>query len=155
MGILKDMADGDEAEQKVILLLRDCGFTAIKNIDPKTRSFWDIEFGDMGHTIEVKNDRYALKSGNIAVEIFNPKSMKPSGLTITQADYWVFIVGEEIWLTKTETLRKFVNDEKPHRIIDAGGDKNATLTLYKKEHIFTIFTRIDNIDIKETIGLLC
>ena len=34
--------------------------------------------------VEVKNDLYAAKSGNIAIEVYNPHSNKKSGLSITK-----------------------------------------------------------------------
>lgn len=152
MGILKDMAEGESAEQRLISLLQNAGLEAIKNTDTKTRKFWDVEaiLIDIENcvtvsefTIEVKNDKYALRSGNIAVEIFNPKSKKESGLTVTQAELWAVMVGDEFWICNTARLRRFVDEEKPHRIVDVGGDNNATMLLYKKEHIFTIFHRVD------------
>jgi len=164
MGILKDMEEGEGAEKRLISLLQNAGLLAIKNTDTATRKFWDVEATlldvDEGtvlaeFTIEVKNDRYALKSGNIAIEIFNPKSNKGSGLTITQATMWAVMVGDEFWICKTSKLRKFVDNEKPHRIVDVGGDKNATMLLYKKEHILAIFERVDNkipYDIRKLIG---
>lgn len=152
MGILKDMAEGESAEQRLISLLQNAGLEAIKNTDTKTRKFWDVEailidiengVNIAEFTIEVKNDKYALRSGNIAVEIFNPKSKKESGLTVTQAELWAVMVGDEFWICSTARLRRFVDEEKPHRIVDVGGDNNATMLLYKKEHIFTIFHRVD------------
>ncbi len=167
MGILKDIAEGESAEQRLISLLRNAGLEAIKNTDTATRKFWDVEailieiVSDATiaeFTIEVKNDKYALRSGNIAIEIFNPKSNMESGLTVTKANIWATMVGEEFWICNTEALRTFVNEEAPFKIIDKGGDNNSTMMLYKKEHIFTIFQRIDDKDaaaIREIIeGLL-
>ena len=152
MSIRKDMRDGDEAEQRFIAILKEAGIPAAKNSDIETRQFWDIE-GE-GFTVEVKNDRYAIKSGNIAIEIFNPKSNKTSGLTVTKADLWAVQVGPEFWIIRTAKLRKFVDTAKPHRIIDVGGDANATLLLYKKEHIFEHFVQIGDMSGEEIARLI-
>lgn len=154
MGIQRDLGIGKIAENRVQEILESIGMKCTE-VDKINRVLWDISFHLFGnsektHTIEVKNDVYALRSGNIAVEMFNPKSAKPSGLSATKADLWVFMVGAEIWITRTDTLRKFVEDNKPFRIIDSGGDNNAYLYLYKKDAILdTIFHRLDNLEKKE------
>jgi hypothetical protein len=148
MSIQKDLRTGDDGEQKVIALLKKSGWDAAKNVDKATRSFYDIEVQGKraAFTLEVKNDIYALKSGNIAVEFFNSKSQKPSGITITKANLWVFVVGEAIWVTHTDTLRTFINDTKPHRIVYSGGDSNADLMLYKIDAILpVIFKQVDEL----------
>ena len=162
MPIKDDLAAGKEAEQRVIHIFQQHGHEAMFNPDVETRSFYDLEAIIVGEndetiaeiTLEVKNDIRALKSGNIAIEIYNPKANKASGLSITQADLWVIMVGEELWITHTKHLESFVATAKPFRIIDCGGDKNAHLYLYKKEHIFrNIFHRFDTLT-KEQFFLL-
>lgn len=145
---------GDIAEQRVMTLFDSLGWTSSKHYERETRSHFDlivtIPWSGLGFTVEVKNDIYALKSGNIAVEMYNPKSGKLSGLTATKADLWVFMVGEELWIANTEKLRQYVDTHKPFRTIDAGGDKNANLFLYKKDVLFPdVFHRIDNITREE------
>jgi hypothetical protein len=160
MGIHKDLSSGKEAENAVRLLFGKHGIDTyeVDNKNVTIRSQWDIMFlhhlNSTPRTIEVKNDIYALKSGNIAVEIFNPKSNKPSGLTATTAHYWIYKVGDELWVCTVDQLKMFVACEKPHRTIDVGGDNNATLKLYKKGHIFTVFTRIDTLSTKEFLSLM-
>lgn len=157
MGIRKDMAEGDVAEQKVIALFQKHGFAASKNNDTKTRKFWDIETNRDGLelTIEVKNDKYANKSGNIALEFYNPKSGKDSGLAVTQADLWIVMVNDELWLAETLMLKAFVEKNKPCRIVSTAGDGNASLYLYDKDRLFdVIFSRVDNIDDRNTFNML-
>lgn len=155
MSIRKDLEEGDVAERRLISMLQNAGLEAIKNAEKATRSFWDVEaiLIDVENdatiaefTIEVKNDVYAIRSGNIAIEIFNPKSNKNSGLSITKADLWAVQVGEEFWIARTEKLRKYTEEQKPHRHIPLGGDNNATILLYKREHILpSIFHRVDTL----------
>ena len=46
-----------------------------------------------GATIEVKSDSWMARTGNIAIE-FESRG-KPSGLAVTEADYWCFIFDSE------------------------------------------------------------
>ena len=62
---------------------------------------WDIDlaFGEVGEQnlykilkdskIEVKRDRIALKTGNLAIEY--EQNNRPSGIAISKADYWCYI----------------------------------------------------------------
>jgi hypothetical protein len=142
MGILKDFATGDSGEQWVMELMTAASFICTKNEDPDTRALWDVECD--GFTIEVKNDIYAERSGNIAIEVYNPKSQKPSGLNITNADLWCHIAFGKVYCTTVAALKQFVADTEPKRIIEAGGDGNATLYLYDANVILPVFTRIDD-----------
>jgi hypothetical protein len=144
----RDLERGKKGEQKVIDIFISHGHTTESNTTKGELSFYDIKISTMGDlTIEVKNDEYAKRSGNIAIEVFNPKSNKASGITATKADLWVHILEDEVWITSTKNLLDFTKTAKPHKIVDRAGDNNATLLLYKKEHILNeIFTRIDTMD---------
>jgi hypothetical protein len=162
------MASGDVAEQKVISLLQKGGHEALKNEDRETRAFYDVEAVLVDKvsdatlaefTLEVKNDVYALKSGNVAVEVWNSKSDKPSGLTVTKSDIWVFVVGEEIWAANTLKLREFVDKTVPKRTVTNAGDGNASILLFEKDVIFgDVFERLDELEQEELtttlLGLL-
>ena len=64
---------------------------------------YDLEIGKEGERIvheifankklEVKRDSWVGRSGNIAIE-FKSRN-KPSGISTTQADYWVFIFSKD------------------------------------------------------------
>ena len=98
---------------------------------------------------------YAAKSGNIAIEVYNPRSKKDSGLSITRSDLWVHIVNNKYWVAKSKKLKSFVAKNPPLRIIPQGGDGNATLWLYKVETILPkIFHRIDHLTGKEAKDLI-
>ena len=144
--MLSDLLKGKEGEQKVISLLNRDWLRAWLNESKEDRLYYDIiaSNGLAEFTIEVKNDLYAIRSGNIAIEFFNTKQAKPSGLTATRADLWIQIVGQEIWCANVENLRKFVTSTPPFKIISNGGDSNAALYLYKKDVIFAdVFKRVD------------
>ena len=144
----KDLAIGKVGEDSVIKALRRAKLSAKRNSKKENRSYYDIEseIGNVPFTVEVKNDLYASKSGNIAIEIHNPRSNKKSGLSITKSDIWAHIVDSQLWVTKTKDLKKFVKTNKPVRQVDYAGDGNANLLLFKMEDILpNIFFRIDHL----------
>jgi len=154
MSIIKDLKAGKDGENMFLSLLKTNGISG-EQIEGKFLDFDIKAILDMDEiTFEVKNDLYAKKSGNIAIEIFNPKSNTASGLTATKATFWIHILEKEIWGITTERLRRFIDDNKPHRTIDRGGDNNAMLLLYKKEDILKVFTRLENLPTKDFISFL-
>lgn len=146
--ILKDLAIGSQGEKRLILLLNEVEI--ISQVQPTKGKFsdYDIESSYGGHnfTLEVKNDVYAIRSGNVAIEVFNPKSGRASGLMISKSDLWVHIT-DGVYVANTELLKKWVNDNPASRVITHAGDGNATIYLYPIDTIFdgTLFVRIDNI----------
>ena len=151
--ILRDLSLGESAEQFIINLYEFMGYPSSKNNDKKTRSFYDIVSKNkkVEFTTEVKYDIYANRSGNIAIETFNPKSGKPSGLGITKADLWVHIT-DQPYVTSVKALKKYVDNNDPFKIIPCGGDDNATLYLYKANIILeAIFKPLPN-DISKRVG---
>ena len=65
--------------------------------------YYDLEFGEQGEDwlnellrdgkkVEVKTDRMAHITGNIYVEVYSRG--KASGISTTQANYWIFIIQE-------------------------------------------------------------
>lgn len=153
--IQRDLAIGAAAEDRVVKMLCDAGMPASKQQQKGIFPDYDIKAGftdgsgsNVFFTLEVKNDIYAIRSGNIAIETYNPKSGKPSGLGITKANFWVHIT-DEIHIACVSELKNWVDKTTPFKIITAGGDDNATLFLYKKDIIFDegigAFTRIDEL----------
>lgn len=134
--ILRDLKLGEIAENQIIDLFITMGYPSCKNIDNNQKSYYDImsEHPTKKFTTEVKHDIYSNKSGNIAIETFNPKTGKNSGLNITRADLWIHIT-DKPYITSVKKLKKYVDENKPHRIISCGGDNNATLYLYRADII--------------------
>lgn len=142
--ITKDLQVGKDGEIAVQALFAKFGYI-LDFVDKPNRKFYDLISGDGLVMVEVKNDLYAARSGNIAIEYFNSKLNSESGLTSTKANIWAHIFCGKIHLAKTSSLRKFVTDEKPLKIISRGGDKNASLLIFPVDHILPIFTPEDNL----------
>jgi len=100
-----------------------------------------------GKTIEVKHD-YQSKTGNMAIEWFCRN--KPSGISTSKADYYIYIypLENEIWKIKTKDLKKMIQDYKDGLYEDnwtsplfyvgnaPGGDEDGTGEGQSKLHLY-------------------
>jgi len=77
-------------------------------------------------TLEVKSDRKAKTTGNIAIE-YRSRG-KPSGLATTRANFWVFILdGMGMFIgIATDKLRKIARGYYIHGDVVKGGDDNTS-----------------------------
>ena len=95
----------------------------------------DLEVGQVGERflgrildgakIEVKTDLQALRTRNVSVEYESRGN--PSGLARTQAEYWTFVLSEEVMImVETSKLkdicRVFLNTNRDIK----GGDSNTS-----------------------------
>lgn len=155
---LDDLACGNRGEALVVSELTKAQICVEINSGKKNREY-DIKASYESFnpcTMEIKYDIYAARSGNIAIEFYNPKSNKPSGIDATLADYWVHVLTSpvSIWACRTSKLKVFLKETEPLKVITAGGDGNASLYLYKKEIILKEFNRLDEMDSKELVTFL-
>jgi len=149
MGILNDLETGRQGEALVIEMFIINGLECYSNKDTKKLSYYDLETVVLDKTlfIEVKNDKRALDTGNLAIEIHNVLRDVPSGLTITKADIWVVVLGEEIYMTKTQDLKDFVAKNKPKKTHRS----NVLVYIYPKEDILPIFHKVNSDNLIETV----
>lgn len=161
MSILRSFSIGDAGEKRVISMLNAMGVKAQKNEDKATRADYDLicEYDGREFTAEVKYDVMSEKTGNVAFEIFNSKSNKPSGIFGTKANMWVHILpdGENmaICICSVKNIRKYSRDVAPLKLLKSVGDANADILLYKVEDVLeNLFSRIDNIDNEQAIKLI-
>ena len=157
MGFVSDKLKGENAEDYVASILSHY-WDVYKASDLKSGAFsdWDLSAAQLetGHevfTVEVKYDEMQAKTGNIAIEIYNPRSGKPSGLTATKATLWCHALQGAIWITSVEKLKKFCEDTPPFKSFNSVGDGNASILLYKTEDILEIFERIDECPKEEVV----
>lgn len=145
MGILKDLDVGQNAEERIRNILKTMGFECTDNSEREKMSDYDIRVVSPEFTIEVKEDLYSAKSGNVAIEYWNSKSNKPSGITITKANIWCHIIAGEPFIIKTKTLKDFIDKVKPKRMLTGVGDGNADIMLYDCEVLKAVMVPLDNI----------
>lgn len=62
-----------------------------------------------GKTVEVKRDRRWWTTGNIYIEIrcwyYTSQKWEPSGLSVTKADYWAFVLESGVIMVPTEHVK--------------------------------------------------
>lgn len=103
------------------------------------KSDWDLDlkFGQLHEglvralmcgevSLEVKTDRRAHETGNVAVELSSRH--KPSGLVVTKAEYWAFVLpglDNSVVLVRTERLKALaLRSDVP---LVRGGDENTSV----------------------------
>lgn len=106
---------------------------------------FDLEFGQInGETwfhelvtnkkIEVKSDRKTVDTGNVYIEYWSRG--KPSGISTSQSDFYVYKVGEEEAIIIStpylkQKLKQLVADGKARANVK-GGDNNTSLGILCK-----------------------
>ena len=102
---------------------------------------YDIYVPETDMKIEVKQDKKSNYSGNFVVETeFNGK---PSGISTTEADYWVLYDGScFIWITP-DRLTQVTTGLRQVTFTGRGDDKPKRAYLVKKEAIMSFANKID------------
>ena len=72
-------------------------------------------------SFEVKRDFKAAKTGNIAVE-YECRG-KPSGIAVTEAEWWVYDLGNSYLFMRTDELKKLAREHYSNRV--EGGDPGS------------------------------
>jgi hypothetical protein len=142
--MLKSLAIGNRGEEFAMSVLKGGDMEAVKNEDKETREYWDLlcKVGRTKFSCEVKYDVMAQKTGNIAIEFYNSKSCKDSGIAVTKSDIWVHILMDDqnmtMWIASVKEFRKFIKNNKPFRTVNNVGDNNACLHLYKEDTLLDV-----------------
>ena len=102
---------------------------------------YDIYVPETNKKVEVKQDKKSNYTGNIVIEI--EFDGKPSALSTTTADYWVFDDGEIYIWTTPSTLRQIIEPYKPARFIGNGDNKYKLAYLIKKDIIIKHALKVD------------
>ncbi len=143
--MLKELDKGKEGESLLTDLLTKAGY--ICEPSPRATVGYDIlcKLCPKEFKVEVKYDVMASKTGNVALEYWNSKSNKASGITATTAHLWCYVIGaeKEVWLTHVDKLKMFMQSAKPVKIIYKGGNKNSDMLIYNKDEFCKTFDRID------------
>ena len=138
---------GDAGERRIINLLTTHGVPCHKNEIKENRFKYDVlgKLDKKNFSVEVKFDVAAARYGNIAIEIWNNKQDKPSGLYVTEATFWGHVLDDMILMSTVQQLKDFVAENAPCRHITFGGDENAELLLYDKQRIVgQVLMRVDD-----------
>jgi hypothetical protein len=124
----KDLKLGNEGEESVIKFLETKG---LKYISSNNDNKYDLKMGNYENelTYEIKTDVKCaplFDTGNIFIE-FESRG-KPSGIQVTQADWFVtyFKYLNELWFIKSEKLKELIQENDFPIFKDAGDIGSAT-----------------------------
>lgn len=146
--MLKSLKQGKEVEFELIEFLKSIG---IETVDENTvysdRYSHDVSCSNGASTLkfEVKHDVMATKTGNIAIEFWNSKQNKPSGISSTLADIWAHKFNGVIHLISVAKLKDLTTKIIPDKTVTLGGDKNSAMYIYKIERIQNEMVPINDI----------
>src|SRR3990172_12104265 len=156
MSFTKTFSKGQYAENAVCKWFNTCGIKAQLNTDKATNLLWDIEceLNNKSFTCECKFDEMSQRTGNLAIEFFNSKLTKASGIDVTKADLWIHCLQDggnlTMWVCSVTDLKQFLQTHTPARTIIDGGDKNACLYLYPESTMLKVLLkRIDNLSAEQ------
>lgn len=133
----KDLKESEKSVNLVIEKLKEQGCTDVETNDDGR---YDIIFTRDGKqfTAEVKNDLMWETTKNVAIEFESRK--KPSGISTSKADYWFYVLGEQIYICTTGSLRVFlVQHWDRFRRVKGGDDGTSQLALIRLTDFFDIF----------------
>jgi hypothetical protein len=121
MGFGTDLAFGKQYEK---LLLDYIEHDSVE-FSPACCKGWDLELTYEGMKVkyEVKSDRMACRTGNVAIEI--ACNSKPSGISSTEANFYAYFIvyptmSPTLYLIPTDALKELIIDNKYRRV--KGGD---------------------------------
>ena len=121
MGFKCDLAFGKEWENKLLDYIEH----DTVEFSPPCCKGWDLELTYEGVKVkyEVKSDRMACRTGNVAIEI--ACNGKPSGVSTTEANFYAYFIifptmSPTLYLIPTDALKELIIDNKYRRV--KGGD---------------------------------
>lgn len=130
---VNDLKEGKEVEYEFAMLIRARGFESI--IFPvglyKYFDFTGVIDGKT-YAFEVKNDKKAKETGNIAIEYMC--NDKGSGITTTYADYWCVKIDERYFIARTNNIKKAINEVKYFKTVSGGNGNRSKMYLFKVEY---------------------
>ena len=96
---------------------------------------YDIYIPELKQSVEAKRDKKSQYTGNLVIE--TSFGGKPSALSTTKANYWVFDCGDEFILTTPVLIKDAVRESKSRlaNFIGRGDSVEKTAYLIKKEYI--------------------
>lgn len=122
----QNKALGDAAEMAVARLASQLGFRALRTIGADDA---DLQVQAL---VEVKNDKRALETGNVAVEV--ARRGAPSGLCASGATIWAVVIGETVYVCQTWRLRDMI-DKGSYQRVQAGDNKYTQCVLVPLEDL--------------------
>jgi len=128
----KDLKFGNKGEKVVALYMAINGMTIVSDESGDNKDYDIVMYSpksDKNLYMEVKTDNYVDNendTGNIAIEIRYRD--KPSGISTTKADWWVYYMPEislnNLWMMECDKLKRFIKENIQDLKVVKGGDNN-------------------------------
>lgn len=123
LGFHTDLAFGEAGERYAISKLRA---TKVRKMDGNFCSFdYIVNLNNNIELYEVKTDRLAKTTGNIAVE--------HKCFINTKADYWLFVLYPKVYKVPVSMLKKWIDCMMYSTIVMGGDNNQSVLFLFPKE----------------------
>jgi hypothetical protein len=139
------LAYGHAAERRAAEVLSAAGCPA-RRLDGRLNDL-AVRVGDREAVAEVKGDRMAAVTGNVAVEFWNTRADRPSGLSATRAHLWLVVIDGAVWAASVNSVRRTFSAGGQHvRDVLAAGDGNAAVRLFPARAVLgPCFVRLDTL----------
>jgi hypothetical protein len=122
MNFADSLEEGINVEEQVLERIHrkyPCAVRIVGKFAP-----YDIFIPEIEKRIEVKRDHKSEETGNLVIEI--EMGGKPSGLTTTRADFWVFDTpATQIWVTPDNLRRCIMLGEYTPATFTGSGDRTS------------------------------
>ena len=128
-----DLEFGNTYEKKAINLFEYKSFEIKKGFFKEYDIIFELE-EQKELKVEVKADRRTKQTGNMVIEY--ESRGKPSGITTTEADKWVYFVDgtDDVYIIPTKILKKKIEKLKPPKV--KGGDNYTSMMYLFRKDIF-------------------
>lgn len=132
-----DLKFGNKYEDLIFNYYNNRKYICESTKDKKCFKDYDLKVSkkDIIKTIEVKADRLAYKTGNIAIEF--ECNNKESGINSTlSTHYYYFIIkpnGYDVYKILTKKIKKLIENKKYFRIVSGGDNYSSKMYLFKLE----------------------
>lgn len=146
----KDIVLGEDGENDIRLYLEGMNFKFLHD-NKDNRYDMAMSYEGRTYTYEIKTDVYR-DTGNIAIEI--ECRGKPSGLSVTQADFFVtyFKHRGEIWNIRTSKLRDLIKNGNFYITEGSGDSGSNTKLVLMKRSVVRPFFKVHKIDRNSLYG---
>ena len=91
---------------------------------------YDFQTSD-GLKYELKHDKASIVTGNFFIEYASNDN--PSGITSTQANFYIIVSGDEYYLIKTDDINEMIQEKKYHKMVYTCITNKTNGFLFKKD----------------------
>lgn len=130
MSFEDDLKTGHRAEAYILKQLKEFDPTVKRLATGYEKNHNELGYDIAGDeaTYEVKYDITSKQTGNVAIEYMN--NGKPSGISTTKADYWVYVYHLDNWVWQMMYVEEFKRQLKENNFQrKTGGDGNKSSLL--------------------------